>query len=494
MNQSIAASANYRWDQYNGKWIRDTGGRDEKGRVKVVNEDPTEFNSQIQQIVTADANNGSTTNLASGNSYTFTGTATSTLGVAAIQVSLFADKSCQVNVQQSQDGTNWDLNDTYHYAANGNLGVTVQAISSYVRLHVFTNNETTTAFRLQTALCPIAEPLPRSLDSNGNLKVATGIDNYGFQIENTPMGEQRTVEPTRLVGASFEGTTIDAGAWTTAASGTSAAIAQANAQLLLTSGTANAATVTAFTLRRARYVGGAGMRYRAVVQASAGLANNKRKWGIGYGASMPTVTDGAWFQLDGTEFSIVTCKGTTETKVASFNGNLGATYDIGTGVKTYEIYWTNSKVWFVIGDKILHTVSASSATWASTLAFHVFMDSLNAAEVTSSTLAVRTATIYRLGKLQTQPMSYYHASGTTTGVNLKLGAGNLHSIVFGSAANNSVITIIDNTTGNTPVLWVYTATGALAAPVSIDFKGMPFFTGLRFIVATGNASFTVIYE
>jgi hypothetical protein len=37
-------------------------------------------------------------------------------------------------------------------------------------------------------------------------------------------------------------------------------------------------------------------------------------------------------------------------------------------------------------------------------------------------------------------------------------------------------------------------TGALAAPVSIDFKGMPFFTGLRFVVATGNASFTIVYE
>jgi len=449
----------------------------------------------IQQDVQASSGNSSTTNLSVSNTYTFTGTSTSTLGVAGIQVSLFADKNCQVNVQQSPDGTNWDIDDNYHYKANEDFGITVQAVSSYVRVHVFTNNETTTVFRLQTALCPIVEAVPRSLDPNGNFKVAMGTDNYGFGAENTPMGEQRMVEPTRLIGASFEGTTIDANNWTTTASGTAAAIAQANAQLLLTSGTANAATVTAFTVRRARYVGGSGMRYRAVVQVSAGLANNKRRWGIGYGASMPTVTDGAWFQFDGTEFAVVTCKGTSETKVASFNGNLGATYDPGTGVKTYEIYWTNSKVYFVIGDEILHTVSASSATWSATMSFHAFMDSLNADVIAeSTTLAVRTATIYRLGKLQTQPMSYYHASGTTTGVNLKIGVGNLHSIIFGSAANNAVITLIDNTTGSTPVLWVYTATGALAAPVSIDFKGMPFFTGLRFVVATGNASFTIVYE
>lgn len=277
----------------------------------------------IKQDVQESSGNSSTTNLAVGNSYTFTGTSTSTLGVAGIQVSLFADKNCQVNVQQSQDGTNWDLDDTFHYKANENFGVTVQAVSSYVRVHVFTNNETTTAFRLQTALCPIVEAVPRSLDGNGNFKVAMGTDEYGFGAENTPIGEQRTVEPTRLVGASFEGTTIDTNAWTTAASGTAATIAQANAQILLTSGTANAATVTAYSVRRARYLGGSGIRYRAVVQVSAGLANNKRRWGIGYGATMPTVTDGAWFQWDGTTFGVVTCKGTTETPVTSFNGNLG---------------------------------------------------------------------------------------------------------------------------------------------------------------------------
>ena len=77
---------------------------------------------------------------------------------------------------------------------------------------------------------------------------------------------------------------------------------------------------------------------------------------------------------------------------------------------------------------------------------------------------------------------------------MKIGAGNLHSIIFGSAANNAVVTLADSTSAGTPALWVYTATGTFAAPVSIDFKGMPFFTGLRFVVATGNASFTIVYE
>jgi hypothetical protein len=54
--------------------------------------------------------------------------------------------------------------------------------------------------------------------------------------------------------------------------------------------------------------------------------------------------------------------------------------------------------------------------------------------------------------------------------------------------------LADSTTDATRPIYVYTATGALASPVSIDFKDLPFSTGLRLIVATGNAALTVIYE
>ena len=135
----------------------------------------------IQQNVVADANNSSSTNLDAGNSYTFTGTKTSTLGVAGIQVSLYADKNCTIRVEQSPDATpHWDLIDQYNYVASSNFGITVQAISSWARVVVTTASETTTTFRLQTALCPIVEAVPRSLDENGNFKIANPIDSYGF--------------------------------------------------------------------------------------------------------------------------------------------------------------------------------------------------------------------------------------------------------------------------------------------------------------------------
>ena len=452
------------------------------------------FNS-IKQDVEASAGNSSATNLAVGNSYTFTGTGVSTLGVAGIQVSLFADKNCIVKIQQSPDNTNWDLIDTYYYTASGNFGVTVQAISSYASVVVTTNNETTTEFRLQTALCPIVEAVPRSLDSNGNFKVANSVDEYGWQSENTPMGELRTAEPTRLVGTSFEGTTVDANFWTVAATGTAATIAQANAQLLITSGTSSGATVTAFTARRARYLGGTGMRFRAVIQVAAGTANNTRRWGIAWGSTaMPTVTDGAWFSFSGTTFQVETMKGGVPATVTAFNGNLGPTYDPGTNVKTYEIYWTNSKIYFVIGDVILHTVSASSATWANTMAFHAFADSVNSDVASSVTLAIRVMTIYRLGKMSTQPQYYYLAAGTTAGTNIKLGPGNLHGMIINSIVNNSVITLADSTSAATPAIFVHTAGATSTGITPIDFHDLPFSNGLRLIVATQNASVTIIYE
>ena len=524
--------------------------------------------TKFNQNVTEDANNTSSSALNAG--VVFTGTATSTLGVAGIQVSLKTDQNSIVYVDQApsnalvtgkgtastNDSTTltgvgteftrvlhvgdtivfnsnqtkvvasitsdtvldvtvafsggalntkaytyypWDISDSYTYLASiDNFGITVQAVNAYVRVRVLNNSTVNQSYlRLQTCLCPIIEAVPRALDTNGNLKtsIKSFSDEYGFSVENTPSGEMKTVIPTRLVGANFEGTTIDSNFWTTAASGTGS-IAQAGGQIVLTPG-ANTATVTAFSVRRARYIGGCGMRYRAVVRIDAGTANNIRNWGIGYGTSMPTVTDGAWFQMSTTTFSIVTMTGSSATTVSSgsFNGTLGATYNPGTTVKTYEIYWTNSKVYFVIGNQILHTVSANTTPWAGTMNHHIYMSNVNAGAATSALLECRTATIYRLGQINTQSTSKYQTG--TTGSVYKYGLGILHSIAIGAAANGAVITIYDNTAASGTVLWSSTIAfpgGGNFNPASIDFKGLPFFIGLYVNVTTASATITTIYE
>jgi hypothetical protein len=128
------------------------------------------------QDVELSTSNSSTTNLASAAS--FTGTTATTLGVAAIQVCLFADQNCTIQVQQAQEdpGVNWNIIDSWTYTANstGNDAArTIQAMGASFRT-IVTNNggSTTTAFRLTSVQCPIADTLPRGLTQSGNLRVA----------------------------------------------------------------------------------------------------------------------------------------------------------------------------------------------------------------------------------------------------------------------------------------------------------------------------------
>lgn len=315
-------------------------------------------------------------------------------------------------------------------------------------------------------------------------------DDLGFVGLNTPQNELRTMEPVRLVGAGFDGSTIDSNFWLSGATGTGASIAQVNAEVVLTSGTANAAAVYLYSVRRARYVSGTSLRYRSAKQVSLGVTNNRRRWGVGYGASMPTITDGAFFQIDGTEFSVNTMKGGVVTKVTSFNGYYGTTYTLTTNVTAFEIYWTNSKVWFVINGILLHLVTASSATWAATMSFHVFATSLNSGDITpSQTLKTRSSTIFRMGKYETQPI-YYHLSGNAATHVLKLGAGILHKIIYNNTSGTS-ITIVDNVTGVTPVVGIITtASGALG----VWNYGIAFNTGLILVTVGNGLDATIVYE
>lgn len=110
-------------------------------------------------------------------------------------------------------------------------------------------------------------------------------------------------------------------------------------------------------------------------------------------------------------------------------------------------------------------------------------------EVTSSTLAVRVASIFRLGKMETQP-HYYHIAGDAATHTLKLGAGILHKIVYNNTTGTS-LTIVDNVTGTSPVIGIITT--ASAALGDWDY-GVPFNTGLILITAGNGLDATVVYE
>jgi hypothetical protein len=116
--------------------------------------------------------NSSTDNLLAQG--TFTGTAEDVSGVASIRVLTYSDQIVRMSVQQSSDGTNWDVDDAWLVYPDAGSGRMIQVISLYVR--VIAQNlspNATTEFRLNTVLCPVANPLPRALTNEGTLRMSS---------------------------------------------------------------------------------------------------------------------------------------------------------------------------------------------------------------------------------------------------------------------------------------------------------------------------------
>ena len=98
------------------------------------------------------ANSSTATLLAAA---TFTGTAVDISGYASVSVSVIASHASAtdgLSMQQSSDGTNWDIVDTYTVPATTGKVFGVQAAAQFFRL-VYTNGGTNqTSFRIQTVL------------------------------------------------------------------------------------------------------------------------------------------------------------------------------------------------------------------------------------------------------------------------------------------------------------------------------------------------------
>ena len=128
------------------------------------------------------------------------------------------------------------------------------------------------------------------------------------------------------------------------------------------------------------------------------------------------ITDGAWFQLDGTAFSVVTCKGATEAPVASgnFNGQLGLFYLPTTNNTVFEIGYSHGSVTFLVNQVPIHKVTASAATWSNVLHLFAFTDALNSGNSSAVAHYSRAMNITRMGKLATNPSTFHGTTATTT--------------------------------------------------------------------------------
>lgn len=312
-------------------------------------------------------------------------------------------------------------------------------------------------------------------------------DQYGFAVENTPMDEVRVIEPVRLVGTTFEGATLDTNFWTSTPVANGTAVL-GSGMLTLTTTVDSGSSSVVQSVRTARYTGGSSNRFRAQIRlGDVTTTNNKRRWGA---FTTGAGSNGCFFEEANGALSIVTRKNNSDTPVASASWNKNTTVPTLTNVNTFEIYWTNKSVYFVINGVLVHTVTGTTATWSDSKNFPVRLENTNTGVGTVEILEAWVATISRLGKIKSEVIYKYVAANATTVC--KLSQGKLLKIIHGGNAA-SVITVYDNTTNSAPIMAVLN--GQNNVPQFMDFgsDGCPFFTGLT-VVTSGSGGCTIIYE
>lgn len=150
--------------------------------------------------------NSSIVNLDAGNSYTFTGTGEMT-DHPDMMLNLYADQPTTIQIQFSQDNSNWDSTITKNGKSGFNEFTTIVKGARYVRVIVTTDSLTTTAFRLQTQF---------GLFRQGNAPVSGIIaqDSDALVVRN--IGEEITLAEGKFDGYSIvsklgKNTDIDTG-------------------------------------------------------------------------------------------------------------------------------------------------------------------------------------------------------------------------------------------------------------------------------------------
>jgi len=463
------------------------------GRVSIYNsagvvQDNLSVN--VSQNVTASIVNSSTANISAGAS--FVGVAEDTLGVNAIQITFKCDLNCAISIQQSPDGTNWDIQDDYNYNnLVNNFGITVQAVGAYFRVVVTNENSTTTTsyLRLSSILCPVVEALPRALDAGGNLK--TGIygihDHHGHEADVDDAGGLVIAEKTRLIGNAFS-SAIDTNFWTTSTSGAGSASGVALGIATITSGTANSGYGQLVSVRLARLIFGCINRFRSIIRIpDITIALNTRRWGA-FSVSTTTPINGSYFELSSTGvLSVNTVSNSVVTSISSgsFNGTFSE-YILDTNSHAYEIdYWTNSASFYIDG-VLIHKVTPTDSVLYQTASVPIGITSVNtAAGVTAGIIECWNATIFRLGKEKSAPIWKYQA-GANAGVLLKLGPGKLH-LVSCNKLTGTTISLYDATSATNPICIIDPAAG------SKEFN-LDFYTGLWMVTVGAGIDVTIIYE
>ena len=207
------------------------------------------------------------------------------------------------------------------------------------------------------------------------------------------------------------------------------------------------------------------------------------------------ISDGAFFQMaEAGTFTLEIYKNGSPTHITTFNGQRGTVYVPNSDIHTYEIYYTNTKIYFVEDEYLIHTYYATTSSWTATMNMYIYAENINSGNTTNTTLGLRNAGLHRLGLENTQPLVYNFPTGQSAGVVLKYGAGNIRGLTVNSATNNAVVTLYDGITNAFKVITSWTFTASSVLPAHYPLYGITFSNGLTLEVKTQNAAITVFYE
>ena len=326
------------------------------------------------------------------------------------------------------------------------------------------------------------------------------LDSWGDDIGSTLTDQMMVAESHRLSGGVFNGSTPDTNFYIAevSANGTGSVI---NGTLELKTSADSGSSIKAHAQSLARYTGGVMNAFRTIARfGDTGTINNTRQFGLinGNGRGViSTFTDGFFFQLNNTTFSIVSRTNNSDVLVnsGSFNGEI-STWTVDTNYHTFEIFYTNKVIDFYIDKIYIHRITQTNARICNTRHFKPFGFNFNIGVGSVCSLYSDTISINQHGTPVSQAKTDFQ-TGTTTGKLLKVGPGAIHRIIISGVTNSANVDIYDGLNATGYKIWSSGSMSNQTVPFNIDLDsagGTAFETGLYLVINGANCNVLSKYE
>lgn len=291
----------------------------------------------------------------------------------------------------------------------------------------------------------------------------------------------------RLVGDTFKIAAVDTTLWASTVGGSGTAAASGGEARLRTGVTADSSILLRSTIVGRFLTGTANVFVSGVRLSEAGVANNRRRWGV------YTATDGYYFEMEGLVLYAVVLKSGVATQIASTTWNILSTTTSPIDVTLYhryEILYFGNTCYFVVDGVVRHKLSGQVSTpRTAKMNFPIAHENANfGGGTTDVSLFISGTAISRFGPEFSRPR-FKHFDGNTTVV-LKSESGTLHRVLINrQAIAFATLRLYDGVD----------ATGVLIASIDLTKVvgflnyGVDFSTGL-YAEITNPGSVTVVFD